>query len=61
MVEEVTMKTIKIDTETINKAAAECGTTPEGYISEIRSLSLGRKVCAHFKRIEGAMSIFVCA
>ena len=61
MVEEVLMKTIKIETATINKAAAECGTTPEGYVSAMRSLSLGRKVCAHFKRTEGPMSVFVCA
>ena len=55
------MHTIKIKTEIITRAAESCGLTPEGYVSRMRSISLGRKVCAHFKRTEGSFSVFVCA
>jgi len=54
------MKTIKLKTTTINDAAKEAGMTTENFVGMIRSVSLGRKVCAHFKGFEGAYSVFVC-
>lgn len=52
------MSTIKIKTSVIERAAEIAKTTPEKFISESRSVSCGRKVCAHFERIEGDFSIF---
>ena len=55
------MKTIKIETSTINAAAESAGMTAEKFVSEMRSISLGRKVCAHLQKVDGAFSVFVCA
>lgn len=55
------MKTITIKTSTINSAAESAGMTAEKFISTMRSISLGRKVCAHLVRVEGLYSVFVCA
>lgn len=55
------MKTIRIETKTINAAAKSAGMTAENFVSTIRSISLGRKVCAHFLKNDGAFSVFVCA
>lgn len=52
------MKKIRINTRTVNAAAAERGCKPEEYIARLRSISCGRKVCAHFVRTEGKDSIF---
>jgi len=54
------MKTIRLKTDTINDAANEAGMSTEKFVSMIRSVSCGRKVCAHFIKFEGAYSIFVC-
>ena len=54
------MKTIKIKTSVVNAAARESGMTAAEFVSKIRSLSLGRKVCAHLERIEGEYSLFIC-
>ena len=55
------MKTIRIKTKTINAAAESAGMTVENFVSTMRSISLGRKVCAHFLKHEGDFSIFICA
>lgn len=55
------MKEIKLDTKTINIAAQKAGTTPEKFVSMVRSISSGHKVCAHFSRTEGDLSVFICA
>lgn len=52
------MKRISIDTKAVNAAAAERGCTPEEYVARLRSISLGRKVCAHLERTSGRKSIF---
>lgn len=49
---------IKIDTNTINAAAKEAGTTPEKFVSRSLSISSGRSMCAHFERTEGSLSVF---
>ena len=54
------MKTIKIKTSVVNAAARESGMSAVEFVSMIRSLSLGRKVCAHLERIEGDYSLFIC-
>jgi hypothetical protein len=54
------MKTIKIKTSIVDAAARESGMTAVEFVSRIRSLSLGRKVCAHLKCINGAYSVFIC-
>ncbi len=54
------MKTIKIKTSVIESAAKAAHTTPEGYLSDIRSISLGRRVAARFEKIEGEYSVFLC-
>jgi hypothetical protein len=62
MVKEVVMsKEIRIETVLIENAAREAGMTPEKFVSRIRSISLGREVCAHLVRIDGPESIYVCA
>lgn len=53
-------KTIRILTATINTAADSAGMTPENFVSRMRSISLGHKVCAHFQKFDGAYSIFIC-
>lgn len=53
-------KEIRIKTEMINKAARDAGMTPEKFIGRMRSISLGRAVCAHYSRTEGPVSVFVC-
>ena len=57
---EVYMKIIKIKTSIINAAAESAGMTAEDFVSKIRSLSVGREVCAHFKKNDGAYSVFIC-
>ena len=54
-------KEIRIETVLIENAAREAGMTPEKFVSRIRSISLGREVCAHLVRVDGPESIFVCA
>ena len=54
------MKTIKLKTKEINAAAQEAGMSAENFVAMIRSISRGRRVCAHFKGIEGAYSVFEC-
>ena len=54
-------KTIRIKTSVINAAAESAGMTAENFIGKMRSLSLGREVCAHFQKTEGDTSVFVCA
>lgn len=49
---------IKLDTKTLSVAAYKAGTTMEEFVSQIRSLSLGRKVCAHFLYVEGDKAFF---
>ena len=53
------MKTIRIETHIVNAAAEADGITAEEFVSRIRSLSIGRKVCAHFKGFDGLYSVFV--
>lgn len=55
------MNEIKLNTETVNTAAKKAGTTPEKFVSMVRSISCGREVCAHFSHTEGPLSVFVCA
>ena len=52
------MKKVSIDTKTVNAAAAERGFTPEEYVARLRSISCGRKVCAHLERKAGRKSVF---
>ena len=54
------MKTLKLKTTELAKAARDAGTTPEKFICRIRSKSLGRKVCAHFVKTCGEYSVFKC-
>ena len=54
------IRTIKLKTADLKQAAAAAGTTPEKFVSGIRSTSLGRKVCAHFAGTQGAYSVFKC-
>ena len=54
------MKLLKLKTTDLAEAAASAGTTPEKFVSDIRSKSLGRRVCAHFVKTSGAYSIFQC-
>jgi hypothetical protein len=49
---------IKLNTKTLSVAAYKAGTTMEEFVSQIRSLSLGRKVCAHFLYVEGDSAFF---
>ena len=51
---------IRIKTAIVNAAAGEDGITAVEFVSRIRSISLGREVCAHFKGVEGDFSVFVC-
>lgn len=53
-------KIIKIKTRTINLAAIAAGMSAEDFVGEMRSISLGRKVCAHFVKAEGKYSFFTC-
>ena len=53
-------KIIKINTRTINCAAREAGMSAEDFVGEMRSISLGRRVCAHFEGTEGKYSFFTC-
>lgn len=54
------MAIIRIDTNTINAAANDCGLTPEQYITRSKTFFLGRRICVSFKRFEndGAISVF---
>lgn len=52
------MKIIKLKTSMIEEVARRDGSSPEDYVSSICSVSLGRKVCAHFLRHEGEYSVF---
>ena len=54
------MKRIKLRTDLIEAVANRAGQTVEEYVSTSRSISLGRKVCAHFAGKEGAYSVFLC-
>jgi len=54
------LKVIKLKTSDLSKAAEAAGTSPEKFVSDIRSKSLGREVCAHLLRKEGAYSVFLC-
>ena len=54
------MKLITLKTSEIAKAAASAGTTPEKFVSVIRSKSLGRRVCAHLIKTIGSCSVFKC-
>lgn len=53
------MKEIRIKTRLINSVAARAGQSPEEYIAHSRSISRGRKVCAHFKAHQGQYSVFL--
>lgn len=55
------MKTIRIKTAIVNAAARESGMSAVEFVSKIRSISLGREVCAHLARVEGEYSVFVCS
>lgn len=54
------MKIIRIKTVIVNAAASVDGITAAEYVGRIRSISLGRKVCAHLKETDGEYSVFVC-
>ena len=54
------MKRIKLRTDLIEAVARRAGQTVEEYVSTSRSISLGRKVCAHFAGKEGDYSVFLC-
>ncbi len=41
------MKNLKIKKSTIIAASKAAKLTPENFVSRIRSISLGRRVCAH--------------
>ena len=51
---------IRIKSAIVNAAAIADGITAVEFVSRIRSISLGREVCAHFKGVEGDFSVFVC-
>lgn len=51
-------KIVKLNVNTLIIAARKAGTSMEEFVSQIRSLSLGRKVCAHFLRTENDVAIF---
>lgn len=53
-------KTIRILTSTINDAAIAAGMSTENFVSRMRTISLGRKVCAHFQKFDGKYSVFIC-
>ena len=54
------MITIRLRTKIIEAAAKSANLTPEEFVAEIRSISSGRRVCAHLLRIEGEYSFFSC-
>jgi len=54
------MKRIKLRTDLIEAVASRAGQTVEEYVSTSRSISLGRRVCAHLESKEGAYTIFLC-
>lgn len=49
---------IKLDANTLATAASKAGTSMEEFVSQIRSLSLGRRVCAHFLYTEDNKAVF---
>ena len=51
-------KIVKLNVNTLIIAARKAGTSMEEFVSQIRSLSLGRKVCAHFVRTENNVAVF---
>lgn len=51
---------IKLETKTIAAAAESARMSQEEFVARIRTLSVGRKVCAHFLKTEGRYSIFIC-
>ena len=51
---------IRIKSAIVNAAAVADGITASEFVSRIRSISLGREVCAHFSGVEGDYSVFVC-
>lgn len=55
------MKKIRIKTSVINSAAKSSGMTAENFVGKMRSLSLGREVCAHFEKFDGEFSVFICS
>lgn len=55
------MKRITIDRTTIESAAKSAGMTPEKFVGTMRSISLGRRVCAHLLKVTGSSMTFVCA
>ena len=52
------MREIKVKTLLIEQAAKIAKTTPEKFVGDSRSVSCGRKVCAHFTKKEGDYSFF---
>lgn len=49
---------LKLDAHTLAVAASKAGTSMEEFVSQIRSLSLGRRVCAHFLYTEDNKAVF---
>jgi len=52
------MKAITLDADTITQAAREAGTTPEGFVALIRSISTGRKIAARCVADNGGTMTF---
>lgn len=53
-----TGKIIKLETKVLEAAAKSAGVSPEKFVSEARSISSGRKVCAHFIKCDSVYSFF---
>ena len=49
---------LKLDAHTLAVAASKAGTSMEEFVSQIRSISLGRRVCAHFLYTEDTKAVF---
>ena len=55
------MKMIRIKKSVINQAASAANVKPCEFVSKIRSISLGRKVCAHLvKETSDGHLVFCC-
>lgn len=48
----------KLNANTLAIAASKAGITMEEFVSQIRSISLGRRVCAHFLYTEDNKVVF---
>ena len=50
---------MKFPEDVLARAAAQAGETVEEYVASSATISLGRKVCAHFLRASGGTAFFV--